>query len=973
MYFCSVHKSLPFCTLPQRKGGKEMKRKERNLMKAAVATTMVVSLAPFKEPNIVLAYDAVQQQNAQKVQNESASSKDTDSSTDSSQLIQKNDEKQAQTEAEKSEEQSQITEKEESPKVEKQQSNEQERVQIAQSQNTISGVSNEETVAKIEGTNYASLKEAVDDAQNGETIIVTKSIYVNEEVKVVNKNITIKGLNNKITLYRADSYLSGYLLNVDASSTVTLENINYDGGAGGFTAGEEVVQNKRGYVPVNLASSDLQAKKSMIYSEGKIVAKNSNFKNAVIVDGEKYGAVLRVKKGSAEFENCNIQHNAVYSRTWACGGAIFADSGEYLKFKDTHINQNYASSAGFSYNFGGAVYSSTTTMEFTGGTINDNSASENGGAIYANSPVKKVTMQNVDLYRNSSGNDGGAVHLMSADGDFINCKFIDNRGMAQTNTSLGMICYAYGTGKGNIINCTFKGNREEAGSAVANFGNTFELNIDGCHFEENHQGTVVWLHNAKLSLKNSTFTGNEDYSLELLGNISEKEYKDEYAKYLTAQVENCKFLGNKSSDMVFTVWNTGDKPYTVNVKNSSVDGQNVESNRRSIFAGSGTRLTLDNVEVKNKKVNGYHGVGIGASGTDTVVNLTNGSTIHGNSGNGSAGIAAWGGAYIDVDETSKVYDNNSSSASDDIYLNGKESQISFYKDSVIGEKLSSSCGHTIDGWYIDEKDNKYNEKTGNIVQIQNDSKQIVLKDKDSYGLKAAHSIYSITYNANYGDNKEIKSSSLAPGSKVKLPSTLFERDKYEFTGWNTKADGTGKAYRYDAKTGKYLDENEIEIPTHDVTLYAQWAFKMVKVNAAPTIKAEDKVINIGDEFNPLKDVFATDKEDGDITTKVKVVKNDVDTSKSGTYNVTYEVTDNDGATTTKTIQVTVKENITITPSKDNDNKGNTTHPGQSSGNNNNKKNVSSPKTGDATQTGLFALLLSFSGMLLGLLKRKKEN
>ena len=79
------------------------------------------------------------------------------------------------------------------------------------------------------------------------------------------------------------------------------------------------------------------------------------------------------------------------------------------------------------------------------------------------------------------------------------------------------------------------------------------------------------------------------------------------------------------------------------------------------------------------------------------------------------------------------------------------------------------------------------------------------------------------------------------------------------------------------------------------------------------------------------------------------------------------------ATTTKTIQVTVKENITITPSKDNDNKGNTTRPGQSSGNNNNKKNVSSPKTGDATQTGLFALLLSFSGMLLGLLKRKKEN
>ena len=40
--------------------------------------------------------------------------------------------------------------------------------------------------------------------------------------------------------------------------------------------------------------------------------------------------------------------------------------------------------------------------------------------------------------------------------------------------------------------------------------------------------------------------------------------------------------------------------------------------------------------------------------------------------------------------------------------------------------------------------------------------------------------------------------------------------------------------------------------------------------------------------------------------------------------------------------------------------------------NNNNQNTS-PKTGDATQTGLFALLLSFSSMLLGLLKRKKTK
>ena len=50
-------------------------------------------------------------------------------------------------------------------------------------------------------------------------------------------------------------------------------------------------------------------------------------------------------------------------------------------------------------------------MEFYGGTINDNSASENGGAVYANYPVTKVTMENVEVSRNASGNDGGAVLL----------------------------------------------------------------------------------------------------------------------------------------------------------------------------------------------------------------------------------------------------------------------------------------------------------------------------------------------------------------------------------------------------------------------------------------------------------------------------------------------------------------------------------------------------------------------------------
>ncbi|EUJ30529.1 immunoglobulin-like domain-containing protein [Listeria cornellensis] len=79
-------------------------------------------------------------------------------------------------------------------------------------------------------------------------------------------------------------------------------------------------------------------------------------------------------------------------------------------------------------------------------------------------------------------------------------------------------------------------------------------------------------------------------------------------------------------------------------------------------------------------------------------------------------------------------------------------------------------------------------------------------------------------------------------------------------------------------------------------------------NEVPVIAASDKNLKIGTAFNPLTDVSANDPEDGDVTSKITVTANDVDTSKIGTYHVTYSVTDSDGNTTTKTITVTVSSN-----------------------------------------------------------------
>ena len=67
--------------------------------------------------------------------------------------------------------------------------------------------------------------------------------------------------------------------------------------------------------------------------------------------------------------------------------------------------------------------------------------------------------------------------------------------------------------------------------------------------------------------------------------------------------------------------------------------------------------------------------------------------------------------------------------------------------------------------------------------------------------------------------------------------------------------------------------------------------KMETLNEAPIITATDKTITVGDTFDPKADVTASDKEDGDITANLEVVKNEVDTTKAGVYEVTYKVTD----------------------------------------------------------------------------------
>ena len=123
--------------------------------------------------------------------------------------------------------------------------------------------------------------------------------------------------------------------------------------------------------------------------------------------------------------------------------------------------------------------------------------------------------------------------------------------------------------------------------------------------------------------------------------------------------------------------------------------------------------------------------------------------------------------------------------------------------------------------------------------------------------------------------------------------------------------------------------------------------KLVSMNTAPTISAEDVVIKVGDEFDAKSYVKASDKEDGDLTLEVEILENTVNTATAGEYKVVYKVTDSKGASATKTIKVNVVESDEVEDDTPDD--GNESEDGDASEGENTPDDGNESEDGDASE------------------------
>lgn len=85
-------------------------------------------------------------------------------------------------------------------------------------------------------------------------------------------------------------------------------------------------------------------------------------------------------------------------------------------------------------------------------------------------------------------------------------------------------------------------------------------------------------------------------------------------------------------------------------------------------------------------------------------------------------------------------------------------------------------------------------------------------------------------------------------------------------------------------------------------------------NTAPVLTGvTNKAIKLNEKFDPKAGVTASDKEDGDLTSKI-IIEGTVDTTKAGTYTLVYKVKDSKGLETNATAIITVVKEST--PSND---------------------------------------------------------
>ena len=868
-----------------------------------------------------------------------------------------------------------------------------------------------EKIPQSDGAVVDSETTITSDTTWSKETILTENLKVNPDVTLtLGANVTISG---NITIFgggtiKRDTNYTGILLSVPAGSSLTLNNITVDGGA--VWSGETDLIVQRG-----IENEGIVAQDPLIDCAGSLIAENSIFQNNANEKNEGGTGAISIsvregtqEKGKLSMMDCIIRDNfgggygagiyaaketsvdlvsvSVYGNYGNSGGGVFFHGTVLLS--DIDIYNNYA-------NYGAGLRGGTgANIEFKSGHIHNNTAEIKGGGVWTwgkqtltlqkDSKITNNTALGSKIGYDGGGGiyaEGGSNIIMnggeisnntaeSADGGGVRVAsgstFTMNDGIILRNTAK-----ISGGGIHNYGFCNFFG-----GSIIENTANEYgggyysSALFHGTVFD----GTVIENNKAGLGSNNICFATTKPNSSAIsyydIPKIGANAKAIDFTVLTRVQSTDNSSTDNLFSEDVvtyfsFTPYESVDLTkiaplirYDMKYQGADLVPYVTDDNTIRFIPVhfNGGRYTEDcEFSVNQLAIPFKEGYKFDGWYTKDGTGNDWGNVVTGTPVAGNIYYAKWSEktsisiSFRDELDLNKIYDGSTVSLSKNDYIVTESAgNVTFAYQVKDGDKWKDISSTPINA-------GTYRVKA---IVAENDTHKRAETDWKEFIISKAMPTYEVPTNLT-----AIVGQTLA---EITLPEGFVWQDDTT-TSVGSAGINTFKVTYTPKDTTNYNTITDIE-----VTLTVNP--KMEELNAIPTINASDKTLTVGDKFDPLKDVTASDKEDGDITEKVEVLSNDVDTSKAGTYTVIYKVTDSKGASSTKTITVTVKGKDTQKPTIDDNKKPSATDTDKKPASTDKQTTSNSPKTGDSTNmTTWLALMFVSLGLLAGVFTVRKSR
>ncbi len=464
------------------------------------------------------------------------------------------------------------------------------------SQNTVSSENNSilNKEITVSGNSFSEIQNAINSANEGDTIILKGTYNLVESQIQVNKKLSFVGTDNAIldgksksrichvlangvtfknitfqnaklinsAIYGGGAIYSAYDVDIDNCSFINnyvsfsgKEDSYYNGGAI-FITGSSHCTITNSYFSKNYARTYGGA----IYVNGnsKVNILNSTFySNSNSADG---GAIDIHGSVNSYISDCTFNQNSATN-----GGALYVGGSSINNIVNCIFNRNSATNGGavdigkasgnnakitfsnssFTLNsatYGGAIKAEKTTYCLIfDSKFNGNSATYGGSYFSDDDGVKSIEVYDSLFENNKATRSGAACYIQSVATSVItNCSFVSNSAGSSAGAVNNRLC-----SNAKITDCNFVNNSAPNGGSIAFSGGS--NTVVGCNFRNNSAtdgGAIGLFEEAQGRIYNSSFISN---SAKNFGGAIFTQYKDGVRYYcMLPIIHNSKFEENSA-------------------------------------------------------------------------------------------------------------------------------------------------------------------------------------------------------------------------------------------------------------------------------------------------------------------------------------------------------------------------------------------------------------------------------------------